>query len=394
MTPLGLPRTAPVVFTDARIVLPDRLLRGWLAMDGDRITALGAGPSAAGRSADVIDLGGRYLAPGLVDVHCHGAAGAVVYSVSEDDLAKVTSAHLQRGTTSMLASVSTGEATAMITAAGMIGDATRKGSLDNLVGLHLEGPFLSAVRRGAYTESLLREPDQGLAGELFNAAGEIPIMMTIAPELDGAIDMISSYGHRCRFAVGHTDASYEQVIAAVDEGVRHVTHLFNAMAPLAHRKPGPVAAALTDRRLTYELIADGHHVLPPVLELAAAADDGRRAVLVTDASVAAGVGDGRYRFAGREVEVVDEVVRRVGTDRLAGSTAFLLDCVRHMITNVGVGLVDAFRMASQTPAAVAGLPDRGALRPGHRADLLVLGPDLDLHDVYCGGALVAPASPS
>jgi N-acetylglucosamine-6-phosphate deacetylase len=378
------------IFTDARIVLPDRLLRGWLMIDGDRITAVGTGEAPA--AATVIDLEGRYLAPGLVDVHCHGAAGAVVYSGSDDDLALVTRTHLQRGSTSMLASVSSLESTAMITAAEVIGAATRKGKLPNLAGLHLEGPFLSVVRRGAHTESALRLPDQGLAGDLFDAAGEIPIMMTVAPELDGAIGLISRYAHRCRFAIGHTDGSYQQVIAAVDAGARHVTHLFNGMAPLEHRNPGPIAVALTDRRLTYELIADGHHVFPPVLEFAAATDGGRRTVLVTDASVAAGLGDGRYRFAGREVDVVGGAVHRVGTDRLAGSTAFLLDCVRRMITDVGIGLVDAFRMASQTPAAAAGLADRGALRAGNRADLLVLGPDLDLHDVYCGGAAV-PRTP-
>lgn len=384
----------PTIFTNARILLPDRVLPGSLRIEGDRITALGPGNAVTGPSEHTIDLDGRYLAPGLVDVHCHGANGAVVYSGSSDDLGLVTQGHLGRGTTSMLASVSTLESARMITAADVIGAATRKGDLPNLAGLHLEGPFLSVVRRGAHPESALRAPDPALAAELFDAAGEIPIMMTIAPELEGAIELIDAYANRCRFAVGHTDAGYEQVQSAADAGARHVTHLFNAMAPLEHRNPGPIAAALVDRRLTYELIADGHHVLPPVLQLAAAADGGRRAVLVTDASVAAGLGDGRYSFAGREVDVVDGVVRRVGTDRLAGSTAFLIDCVRHMITNVGVGPVDAFRMASQTPASAAGLTDRGALRPGNRADLLVIGRDLDLHDVYCGGVPVTSPPPS
>lgn len=386
----------PTIFTDARMVLPDRMLHGWLAIDGDRITGLGSGepPTAAGasRTGTIVDLGGRYLAPGLVDVHCHGAAGAVVYSGSADDLRRVTTAHLQHGTTSMLASAATVPSQLMITAAALIGEATRSRELPNLAGLHLEGPFLSPVRRGAQLETALLAPDVALTGALLDSAGEIPVMMTIAPELAGATEVISSYVDRCRFAIGHTDARFEQVITAIDAGARHVTHLFNGMAPLEHRNPGPIAAALTDRRVTYELIADGHHILPPVLQLAAATDDGRRAVLVTDASVAAGLGDGRYSFAGRDVEVAGGVVHRAGTDRLAGSTAFLIDCVRTMITEVGIGMVDAFRMATRTPAAAAGLVDRGSLHPGQRADLLVLEPDLEPYEVYCGGAAVSLTS--
>jgi len=381
----------PTTFTEARMVLPDRLQQGWLTIDGDRIVALGPDtpPSRSGRQ---IDLGGRYLAPGLVDIHCHGADGAVVYSGSDDDLARVTTAHLRRGTTSMLASVATTPADRMINAASTIGQATRAGRLPNLAGLHLEGPFLSPVRRGAQLESALAAPDPSLTGRLLDAAGEIPIMMTIAPELDGAVAVIEQYASRCRFAIGHTDATFEQTMAAIDAGARHVTHLFNGMAPFGHRSPGPITAALTDPRLTYELIADGHHIAVPVVRLAAGVDGGRRTVLVTDASIAAGLGDGHYAFAGREVDVVDGVVRRSGTGSLSGSTAFLIDCVRTMITRVGIGVVDGFRMASHTPAAAAGLADRGSLAVGNRADLLVLTDDFSLQDTYCGGVHLPPSN--
>ncbi|GAB3925975.1 hypothetical protein GCM10027613_39610 [Microlunatus endophyticus] len=361
----------PITFTGARMVLPDRLQQGWLTIDGDRIVALGPG-TPPGPGGTHIDLGGRYLAPGLVDIHCHGADGAVVYSGSDDDLARVTTSHLRRGTTSMLASVATTPVDRMIDAASTIGSATRAGRLPNLAGVHLEGPFLSPVRRGAQLESALAAPDPSLTGRLLNAAGEIPIMMTIAPELEGAVMIIEQYASRCRFAIGHTDATFEQTMAAVGAGVRHVTHLFNGMIPLGHRSPGPITAALTDPRLSYELIADGHHIATPVLRLAAAVEGGRRAVLVTDASIAAGLGDGHYAFSGREVDVIDGVVRRSGTGSLSGSTVFLIDCVRTMITRVGVGVADGFRMASQTPAAAAGLADRGSLAVGNRADLLVL----------------------
>ncbi|QGN32969.1 N-acetylglucosamine-6-phosphate deacetylase [Microlunatus sp. Gsoil 973] len=254
--------STPTVFTDARMVLPDRVLHGWLEIDDGRISSLGPGGPPAG-AARSVDLGGRYLAPGLVDVHCHGAAGSVVYTGSADDLEQVAGAHLQHGTTSMLASVATLPSDVMIRAAEVIGHAVRQTAAANLAGLHLEGPFLSQVRRGAQLETALLAPDPALTGRLLDAAGDIPIMMTIAPELDGAISLIEDFAGRCRFAIGHTDASYRQVIAAIDAGARHVTHLFNGMAPLEHRNPGPIAAALTDRRVSYELIADGHHIPDP-----------------------------------------------------------------------------------------------------------------------------------
>jgi N-acetylglucosamine-6-phosphate deacetylase len=376
-------------FTRARLVLSDRVVTGWLQIRAGEITGVGEGdPPAA--DGDIVDLGGDYLAPGLVDIHCHGAAGAVVYSGSVDDLHRVAAAHLHHGTTSMLASVATTEPEVMIAAAAVIGRAVRAGDPPNIAGLHLEGPFLCRERRGAQTESALRTPDPGLLTELLDAAGDIPIMVTIAPELPGAIDLIRGFGDRCRFAIGHTDADHQQTVHAVDAGARHVTHLFNAMPAFGHRDPGPVAAALTDDRLTFELIADGHHLAAPVLAMATAGPTSR-AVLVTDASAAAGLADGRYRFADRDLEVADGAVRRVGTGRLAGSTAFLVACLRHLVQVVGVPLQQAVAMATAVPARAAGLRDRGTLRPGGRADLLLLNPDLGVRSVYSGGVLVPPA---
>ena len=371
-------------YVDARLLLPEGIEDGWLRVVGERIVAIGRG--AADRAAGRVEsVAGAYLAPGLVDIHCHGAEGAVVYT-GEDDLRRVAAAHLARGTTSMIASVPTVEADTMISATRTIERMVSDADPANLAGLHLEGPFLAEQRSGAQTRSAIRRPDQDLLDRLLDAAGSTPVMITIAPELEGALKMITGSAERCRFAIGHTDADYRLTLQAVDAGARHVTHLFNAMPPLGHRSPGPVAAALTDGRISYELIADGHHVDAPVLALAAGVDDGRRAVLVTDASAAAGLPDGRHRIADRELEVTGGVVRRIGTGRLAGSSAFLIDCVRHLVHTVGVPLNRAVAMASQNPAAAAGLKDRGRLRVGHRADLLVLTDELQIVSVVCAGA--------
>ncbi|WP_219507081.1 N-acetylglucosamine-6-phosphate deacetylase [Nonomuraea ceibae] len=363
------------LFVNAQLVLADRVEPGWLRTDAGRITALGYGSPYPAGGAPIVDVGGAYLAPGLVDLHCHGGGGAAVYTGDPADVRTAAEAHLRRGTTAMLGSVATVDQPLMRAAARAVCEAARDPGVPNLVGVHFEGPFLAPARRGAQTESALRPPDRTLLEDLLELADGLPTVMTIAPELPGALDLIAAYSGDCVFAIGHTDATYDQVRAAADAGARHVTHLFNAMPPLGHRTPGPVAAALTDPRLTYELIADGQHVLPPVLALATG--DGTRAVLVTDAMAAAGLGDGRYAFADRTVDVSGGTARLAGTDRLAGSTAFLTDCVRHLVRAARVPVHTALRMATANPADVLDLPGRGALEPGHRADLVIL--DAHLH---------------
>lgn len=384
------------VFTDARLVLPDGISPGWLLIDGPTIIDRGSGepPSADTRVA----LNGAYLAPGLIDLHCHGAAGAVVYD-GVDGLRTVAAAHLGRGTTSLIASIPTVDRSVMIEATRLIGALVRRAPQSqerqqtpvNLAGVHWEGPFLSVDRRGAQTAEAIIAVDAALIETLLQEAGDIPAMMTIAPELPGATALIAEYADRLRFAIGHTDADHRQTVAAIDAGARHVTHLFNAMPGLAHRRPGPVAAALTDGRVSYELIADGHHVAAPVLALAAGVDHGRRAVLITDASAAAGLPDGRYRIADRDLDVRDGAVRRVCADRLAGSTAFLIDCVRHLVDIVGIPLADAVAMATINPATSIGLARRGALRPDFRADLLILDDELRIRSIVAAGVAQPPS---
>ncbi|NRQ37068.1 N-acetylglucosamine-6-phosphate deacetylase [Nonomuraea sp. NN258] len=365
---------------NARLVLADRVERGWLRTDAGRITALGPGDPPPAEGAPTVDVAGRYLAPGLVDLHCHGGGGAAIYTGDPADVRTAALAHLRRGTTAMLGSVSAIEQDLMRAAARAVCDAARDPGVPNLLGVHFEGPFLAPARRGAQTGSALRRPDRRILEDLLEIAAGLPVVMTIAPELPGAIELIAAYSGDCVFAIGHTDATYDQVRAAADAGARHVTHLFNAMPPLGHRSPGPVAAALTDPRLTYELIGDGRHLLAPVVTMAAG--DGTRAVLVTDAMAAAGLGDGRYTFADRTVDVLDGTARLAGTDRLAGSTAFLTDCVRFAVTAAGLPVHTVLRLATANPAAVIGLTGRGALGPGGRADLVILDDDLNPQATY------------
>jgi N-acetylglucosamine-6-phosphate deacetylase len=262
------------------------------------------------------------------------------------------------------------------------------GSAPNVAGIHFEGPFLSPARRGAQTATALRDPDPGILEGLLDAAGGHAVSMTIAPELPGALELIDAYRGRIRFCLGHTDATGDRFREAVDRGARVATHLFNAMPPLHHRAPGPVAAALLDDRVTCELIADGHHLAPDTIRLAHRAAGPGRLVFVSDAMPAAGQADGRYAYVDREVVVADGAAFLAGTATLAGSASFLADAFRRAVADVGLPVTDAARMCAGNAARLLGLTDRGAVRPGLRADLVVLDERLTPSSVLLAGATV------
>jgi N-acetylglucosamine-6-phosphate deacetylase len=361
---------------------------GWLLVDGDRIAEVGAGaPSSAALAGaeEAVDLEGAWLVPGFVDVHCHGGGGASVYSGAFDDVVTATRTHLATGTTSMLASVAAMEFERMLAATAAIADAIEAGAVPNVVGIHLEGPFLSPARRGAQTAAALRDPDQGLLDRLLEAGRSHVRTMTIAPELPGAVELIRANSGRVRFSLGHTDASAEVFRAGVDAGARLATHLFNAMPPLLHRAPGAVGAALADERVFVELVSDGQHVEDTVLRVALTAVGPERLMLITDSSPAAGLGDGEYRFADRHIAVDGGVARIFGTDTLAGSAVTLGEVVPRLVTGVGLGPDAVAAVTAATPARAIGLTDRGKLAPGMRADAVVLDAGFRPSRVMAGG---------
>jgi len=375
------------ILAGGRIVLRDRVVDGWLRIDDRFIAAVGEGEPPSGHPVTT-DAGGRLVVPGFVDVHCHGGGGAAIYTGDLDDVRTVARAHLAAGTTAMFGSIATTTAEVMIRAARAIAEAASDGTAPNLVGVHVEGPFLSPARRGAQTESALRLPDRRLMSELIDAVGELPLTMTIAPELPGALALIEEFSPRCVFAIGHTAATFAEATAAVDRGARSVTHTFNGMSPFGHREPGAAGVALTDTRVSMELIADGHHVHDAVARVAIAAAGPDRVVLVTDASAAAGLGDGDYAFVDRRVTVAGGRVTLTGTETLAGSAIRLVDAYRH-VRSLGADETAASAMASANAARLVGLTDRGTIRPGTRADLVLLEDDLSVHSVLLAGALVS-----
>ncbi|MEU2059570.1 N-acetylglucosamine-6-phosphate deacetylase [Streptomyces sp. NPDC013455] len=372
------------MLTGANVVLPTgTVANGRLAVDGRHITA------TAPAGAALVDVTGHWLVPGFVDIHNHGGGGASFSGTPEQILTAIRT-HRQHGTTTLVASTVTDEMDLLVGQAGLLSELAEQGEI---AGIHFEGPFISPCRKGAHSEALLRDPDPAEVRKLIDAARGRATMVTLAAELPGGIDSVRLLAeHGVIAAIGHTDASYEQTVEAIDAGATVATHLFNAMPALNHRAPGPIAALLEDERVTVELINDGVHLHPAALELAFHHAGRDRVAFITDAMDAAGIGDGRYMLGPLEVEVSEGVARLVEGGSIAGSTLTLDRAFRRAVTVDRLSVEDAVTALSANPARLLGLSDRiGSLEPGKDADLVLLDADFEVKGVMRHGAwVVAP----
>jgi N-acetylglucosamine-6-phosphate deacetylase len=380
--------TQRTVLAGARVVLPSGVV------EGGRVTVEGASIAVnepAERATHDLAGQGYTVVPGFVDLHNHGGGGASFTSGSAEDVLTAVRTHRAHGTTTLVASTVTESLDALVRQAGLLSELAEQG---DLAGIHYEGPFISPCRKGAHAEGLLRHPDPADVRRLVDAARGQARMVTLAAELPGGIASVRLLAELGVIAaVGHTDATYEQTRAAVDAGATVATHLFNAMPPLRHRQPGPIAALLEDERITVELINDGTHLHPAVLALACHSAGPDRVVFITDAMDAAGFGDGLYELGPMKVEVREGVARLAEGDSIAGSTLTLDTVFKRAVTLDGLGLPDAVRALSANPARLLGLSDRiGSLEPGKDADLVVLDESFDLVGVMRKGEwVVRPA---
>ena len=380
------------ILANARVVTPRELLEpGWIRFDGGRIDAIGAGDPP--RSSDPVhDLGGGYVLPGFVDLHMHGGGGAQVTTAEPEEIRRAVEFHRRHGTTRTLASLVTSPVDQMATAARAVTEVMRSGDGlgESIAGIHLEGPFLNPRYRGAHHSDFVLPPDVKALRHLLDAgAGEVRVV-TLAPELDGAMDLVRELAAAGAIAsVGHTDATYEQARQAFDEGARTATHLFNAMRPFQHRDPGPVAAALTHDAVVCELINDGVHLHSGSVLLALKAAGADRIAFVTDATSATGMRDGQFGLGPLQILAREGKVTLLDGVTNAGSTLTMDRALRHAVNCVGVPILDAAKAAATTPARVLGLQDQtGSIVTGKDADLVVLSDTLHVRAVIARGQLV------
>ena len=385
------------------LVLPDRVIAdGLLELAGGKIAGirdLSEGSAGAG-SGPGLDLAGRFICPGFIDLHVHGGGGADFTDATAEAVEAVTAAHARGGTTALLAttlSLPEEQILATLRTVRAVAAAGGPASGPRLLGYHVEGPFLNPTRRGAQNAAFLRLPDAGEIERWLQAGGppapDGPVwQITLAPELPGAMAAIADL-HRqgVLLSAGHTDATYEQMVAAVAAGLSGVTHLFNGMSGLHHREAGVVGAALTLAPLGCELIADCLHVAPPVLRLAVAAKGVAGVNLITDAIRAAGLGDGLYQLGGTSIQVAAGAAR-TAEGGLAGRLLTMDRAVGNMVRVAQRSLPEVVAMASLIPARRIGLhAHTGSLAAGKDADIAVLDPQFRCTLTLVAGRVVYEA---
>jgi N-acetylglucosamine-6-phosphate deacetylase len=380
-----------LLVSGARVLTPGgEWPRGWIAVEGRRIAAMGQGepPPAAADGADRLAADGMVAMPGFIDLHAHGAVGVDVMDADPDGLARMARFFATHGVTAWLPATMTATGPdleraleAVRAVAGPVdGGAT-------VLGAYLEGPYLSRARAGAQDRSLVRVADRAEAARLLDPG--VVRVLALAPEVEQNRWLVAEAVARgVTVSAGHTDATYGQALQAVGDGVRHVTHAFNAMRPLGHREPGMLGAALTMPELRCELVADNVHVHPAAMALLAQAKGADGVVLVSDAVRATGLPDGAYTVGDRPAFQLDGAIR-LADGTLAGSVLTLDRALHNLQAATGRPLTELWPAASHNAARAIGIDDaKGSLEPGKDADLVLLDPTLRVVVTVAEGAIV------
>jgi len=345
-----------------------------LEVEGGLITRTGEnGSFFPGGEHQIYDFGPNYICPGFIDLHVHGSGGADVMDGTYQDMERMSRTLALGGTTSFLATTMSASREKLAAAVRNAAESRKKATGGaQLVGVHLEGPFLNPMQKGSHLEENLRMPDKDELGEYINAGSGAVKMITLAPELPGALDVIQYAS--CQgiiVSLGHSTASITQVEEACRAGLSHVTHAFNAMTGFHHRDPGTTGAIMAMKQLTADIIPDGHHVHPSVMKILVHAKGVDKVCAITDCIRAGGIGDGIFELGGQEVIVKNGVARLVdGT--ISGSIISMSEAVKTLVERAGLTLAEAVQTASANPARILGLNSKGLLEPGMDADIVVL----------------------
>lgn len=337
----------------------------------------------------VLDATDCYVIPGLVDLHFHGCRGEDFSDATPDGLQVMADYELSRGVTYICpAGMTLGEDQLMRICRNAAEHRKHAAHGAELVGIHLEGPFLSEAKKGAQNGAYLHAPDAAMLHRLQEAAGGLVKLVTLAPELPGSLEFIHA-AEGITVSIGHTTADYETACMALDAGARHVTHLYNAMPPFTHRAPGVIGAAFDRPDTRVELICDGVHIHPSVVRATFRLFGAERVILISDSLRAAGMPDGQYTLGGQDIIVKGNRGTLMDGVTLAGSVTDLMGCLRQAV-QFGIPVADAVRAASYNPAQVLGILDRaGSLEVGKEASLVLLNrEDLSVRAILFRGAFV------
>lgn len=372
------------------IVTPFRIIeKGSVIIEGKKIAAIGRSSEVAiPGTVKTYDFDGMMLTPGFIDLLVHGGGGYGFADMSIEAVQHISEFYFKHGTTGMLAALYSKPERDMVADVKRIADFCRSSNHSNVWGMHLEGPFINRDLHGAMKVEYLWNPDVAGWKKLYEASGGYIRLMTIAPELPHVHEVMRAAAKNdVVLSIGHSAATYEQVLDAIDNGAAHVTHMFNAMKPFHHRLPGVAVGALLHNELKVELIADGIHVHPAVMRLIYNIKGDGGIILITDAIRASGMPNGEYTFMDQKIFVKDKRAY-LADDTLAGSTLTMNQAVKTMVEQVEVPLTAAVRMASLNGAKVLGLEHhKGILAVGKDADLVVMNKNFDVQMTIYEGAI-------
>ncbi len=405
-----MPKKNFLVFKNAKILTPMRVIdKGLLIVTGEEISYVGPKDEVnIPEDARIIDVAGKYLTPGFIDIHLHGGGGANTMDTTQEALEKISVVHSKGGTTSIVPTTTTSPMNDIIKAIEVIELAKgRTLSGAQVLGAHIEGPYFSMEQKGAQNPAFIKNPKPEEYLKILDKYDCI-LRVSAAPELKGALELGRELRKRGILAsIGHTNATYQEILAAVDAGYTHVTHMYSGMSGLkrinAYRISGAIESTLLLDELTTEIIADGHHLPPSLVKLIIKAKGLDKVSVITDAMSAAGLGPGRYSIGGLdaivEANVAEEfeipekkgnyVAKLLTRDAFAGSVATIDRCVRNLVNFVGLSIQDAVKMATINPAKIMGVDDKKAsLVEGKDADIIILDKDINVIMTVIKGRVV------
>lgn len=388
-----------ILVKNANVITPYEILKNYsVAIEKNTIINIDKSNSFKDRDFDlVVSCDGRYLSPGFIDIHNHGNYGHDTMEATIEALDSMASFHLKNGVTGFLPTTITAPYEGIKRAIKNVAEyiklqeyiKQKERLKSQVLGLHLEGPYFSEVKKGAQPLEFIKNPDIKEIDELINISNNNIKIVSLAPELKGAGEMIEHLKNKgITASAGHSNAKFEEAKASVDRGVTLATHLYNGMRSFSHRDPSIIGAVLIDERVRCEMICDGVHIHPGAMKLAAKIKGKDGIVLISDATMAAGLEDGEYELGGRKVFVKNGEVR-LPEGNLAGSTLTLNRSVCNMVNMVGIPLQDAVRMASLNPAKAIGVSNnKGSIEIGKDADMIIFDENINVSSVIVYGNIV------
>jgi len=380
------------IIENGMVITPSKTIeKGVVVFEDGKITAVGQrNQLEVPKNAKVIDASGKIVAPGFVDIHVHGGKGRDVMDASYEAIEEIAKFLVSHGTTSFVPTTISAPRSGLLRTVKAVKAAMEKVTDGaEVLGIHLEGPYINLEKRGAHDADYVRHPSIDEFEEIWEASNHTVKIVTLAPELDGSNLLIQKLRELGIVAsIGHSNATYTQTVNAIKHGIQHATHMFNRMSGFDPREPGVVGAVLVHDELTAELICDSIHVHPAAMELLTRVKGSKKVVLVTDAIRAAGMPDGEYAL-GKQRIIVKDGVSRLESGDFAGSTLTMDSAVRNMTKLVGTPLQTAVKMATINPAVVINVDkNKGSLEPGKDADIVIIDDEINVHMTIAKGKIV------